>query len=256
MLALLLPFLPGPVAVGSEASRECTITLSPGTDLQRAIDAIPTNGKPASVCLAAGEFRLRRFVSLERDDTMLRGEGTATVLRLDEGTESAVIVVGDHRQATPRLPVSGVTIERLRIVGGGSGGREYHPEHAYLTNSAVVVRAGRAVVLRDLEVTGCRSACLLTEFDTRDVSITGNRVGGSVWDGISLNRTTRARLVENVIRGNTASGITTEHLEDSVVEGNVVSGNRTHGLYLSDSHRNTFTRNRFAENVLSGVFLT
>ena len=118
------------------------------------------------------------------------------------------------------------------------------------------MRAGRNVVLRDLEVSGCRSACLLTERDTRDVSMIGNRVDGSVWDGISLNRTARARITGNVVRGNTASGITAEHLEDSVLEGNVLEGNKTHGIYLADSYRNRFAGNHFVRNVLSGVFLT
>jgi parallel beta-helix repeat protein len=177
------------------------------------------------------------------------------VLRLD-GVQSPVVVIGDYRHETPERPTSDVTIEHLRIVGAGRDGHEAQGEWPYLTNSAVVVRAGRNVVLRDLDVSGCRSACLLTEKDTRDVSMIGNRIEGSVWDGISLNRTARARITGNVVRGNTASGITAEHLEDSIVEDNVLEGNKTHGIYLADSYRNRFTGNRFVRNVLSGVFLT
>jgi parallel beta-helix repeat protein len=88
------------------------------------------------------------------------------------------------------------------------------------------------------------------------VSIERNTVSGSVWDGISLNRTANARLVGNTTRGNTAAGITTEHLVDSVIRDNIVADNRTHGLYLSDSYHNTITGNRFSANVLSAVFLT
>jgi len=228
----------------------CTVTLSPHDDVQRAID------RGGVVCLAAGEFRLSRMLVIERDGVRLRGAGTSTVLRLDDGVQSPVVVVGDYEHETPERPTSGVTVERLRIVGGGRDGHEAHADFPYLTNSAVVVRAGRNVVLRDLEVAACRSACLLTERDTRDVSIVGNRVEGSVWDGISLNRTARARIKGNVVRDNTASGITAEHLEDSILEGNVFERNKTHGIYLADSYRNRFTGNRFVRNVLSGVFLT
>jgi len=178
------------------------------------------------------------------------------VLRLADGVQSPVVVIGDYEHETPDHPTARVTLERLRIVGGGRDGHEAHGDYPYLTNSAVVVRAGRNVVLRDLEVSGCRSACLLTERDTRDVSLIGNRIEGSVWDGISLNRTARARITGNVVRGNTASGITAEHLEDSVLEDNVLEGNSTHGIYLADSYRNRFAGNRFVRNVLSGVFLT
>ncbi len=245
----------GAARVGA-ASPRCTVRLTPRDDLQRAIDRLPAGKAPARVCLSAGEFRLGRFVSIRRDGVRLVGAGISTVLRLDEGVESPVIVVGDYEHETPRRPTSNVTIERLRVVGSGAGGSELHPAFRYMTNSAVVVRAGRGIVIRDLEVTGCRSACILTERDTRDVSIVRTVVAGSVWDGISLNRTARARLIGNLVRDNRAAGLTAEHLEDSVVEGNVVAGNQTHGIYLADSRRNRFTDNRLVGNVLSGVFLT
>jgi parallel beta-helix repeat protein len=241
---------------GAEAADGCTVRTSPGDDVQAAVDGAAGGSGPAVVCLSAGEFRLRRFVSIRRDGVVLRGEGDATVLRLDRGVASPVVVVGDQETERPRRPTSDVTIERLRVVGGGGDGPEHHPDHPFLTNSAIVVRAGRRVAIRDVDVSACRSACILTEFDTRDVAIERNRVAGSVWDGISLNRTATARIVDNVIRHNAAAGITVEHLEDSVLEGNVVADNRTHGLYLADSYRNRFLRNRLADNVLSGVFLT
>jgi parallel beta-helix repeat protein len=243
----------------SASPPRCTVTLSPRDDVQRAIDhlgaALPA-ARGGVVCLGAGEFRLARMLVVDRDGVTLRGRGPSTVLRLADGVQSPVVVIGDHEHETPERPTSDVTIERLRIVGGGREGREADGEWPYLTNSAVVVRAGRNVMLRELDVSGCRSACLLTEKDTRDVSMIDNRIEGSVWDGISLNRTARARVADNVVRGNTASGITAEHLEDSVLERNVLEGNKTHGIYLADSYRNRFTDNRFVRNVLSGVFLT
>jgi parallel beta-helix repeat protein len=247
--------LAGACAAASPAGR-CTIRLSPGDDVQRAIDRLPARTGPASVCLEAGEFRLERVVSIRRDDVALRGEGASTVLRLKDGIESPVVVIGDCEHETPRRPTRNVTIERLRVVGGGAGGSEVHPTRRYLTNSAVAVRAGRGVAIRDLQVSACRSACILTERDTRDVAIEHNVVAGSVWDGISLNRTARAHVAGNVIRDNTAAGITAEHLEDSVLERNVLEGNKTHGIYLADSRRNRFADNHFVGNVLSGVFLT
>ena len=120
----------------------------------------------------------------------------------------------------------------------------------------MAVRGARGVTLRGLEIAACRSACILTEHDCEDVVIEDNRIASSVWDGIALNRTARARVAGNTIAGNTASGITAEHLERSVIEDNVVTDNGTHGLYLSDSYQNVVGRNRFAGNVLSGVFLT
>ncbi len=233
----------------------CTVRLSPGDDVQRAIDRPPRMGA-ARVCLAAGEYRLRGLLSIRRDDVTLRGDGPSTVLRLEEGVESPVVVIGDYEHEVPRRPTSNVTVERMRVVGGGKAGGEAHPAYPYLNNSAIVVRAGRGVTIRDVDVTACRSACILTERDTRGVAIDDDRVSGSVWDGISLNRTARAHLGGNVIRDDTAAGITADHLEDSVIERNVVEDNETYAVYLSDSRRNRFVENRFVDNVLSAAFVT
>jgi parallel beta-helix repeat protein len=237
-------------------SRGCTVTSSPGDDLQQVVDRATASGRPVILCLGAGEFQLRRYLSIARDGIVLRGEGAATVLRLEDGTESPVIVVGDGERKAPRRATSNVTIENLRIVAGGRGGGESFPGRPYLANSAVVIRAGRNVAVRNTSITACRSACILTELDTRRVTIEHDDISGAVWDGIALNRTWRARVVGNTIHDNTAAGISTEHLEDSVVKDNIVSDNHTHGLYLSDSYRNTIADNRFTGNVLSGVFLT
>jgi len=242
-------------AAAAPCGGKCTLAVSAADDLQQAIARAPADRR-AVVCLGAGEFRLRGFVAIDRDDVTLRGAGSATVLRLDEGVESPIIVVGDYAHATPRAITANVTIENLRIVGGGHGGSEFDPAHPYLTNSAVVVRAGRNVRIRDLHLTACRSACILTERGTRGVSIEHNRIGNAVWDGISLNRTWKARVLRNTIRRDTAAGITAEHLESSLIAANVLRENRTHGIYLSDSARNSIRRNRFVRNVLSGVFLT
>jgi len=234
----------------------CSLSVAAGGDLQHALDRISEHDEPATLCLGAGEFRLPGFLSIVRDGVHLRGEGHGTVLRLADGRQSPIIVVGDYRDQIPARAVSRVTIERLRIIGGGGGGSEVQPDRPYLTNSAVVIRAGRDIDIRDLDVSACRSACILSEHDSRDVVIERTTISGSTWDGISLNRTSRARLVDNTIRHNTAAGITTEHLEDSVIEGNTIEDNRSHGVYLADSYRNRFVRNRISGNTNAGMFLT
>jgi len=252
LAAALVVVLVGSTAVRATRPR-CTVTVAPGGDVQRAVDGAPRH---ASVCLAAGTFRLRRFVAIERDGVHLRGAGSSTVLELADGVQSPLVVVGDYRHRVPAAPVADVSIEALRLVGGGGGGREAAPDRPYLTNSALVVRRGTNVTIRDVEASACRSACFLTEHDSRDVTIERCTVSGATWDGISLNRTARLRLVGNTIRDNTAAGVTAEHLEDGVIEYNTIAGNGSHGVYLADSYRNWVGRNRFARNTNAGVFLT
>src|SRR6266542_2570067 len=172
-----------PAATIAAAGRgDCTKRLSAGGDLQQAINAVAADGRTGTLCLGDGEFPLRRPLAIDRDGLTLRGEGSSTVLRLENGTASPVIVIGDFAHATPRRAISNVTVENLRVVGGGADGSEFLAGHTFLSNSAIVVRAGRTIALRDLEITACRSACILTEHDSRDVSIERTSVSGSVWD--------------------------------------------------------------------------
>jgi parallel beta-helix repeat protein len=249
------PFCRAGITTRAKA-RGCIRTVGPGADLQAALDALAGRAGHVTLCLRPGTYTLPRLVAIERSGITLRGAGDATVLRLRDGVQAPIIVVGDFRHQVPARATTDVTIERMRLVGNGEAGSEFLPDHPYLSNSAVVVRGGRWIALRALDVSACRSACLLTEHETRDVVIERNRIRGSTWDGVSLNRTARLRLAGNTIRDNRAAGITVEHLEDSVISRNVVAGNGSHGVYLADAYRNRFERNRFLDNVNAGVFLT
>ena len=48
------------------AAERCTVRLSPGDDLQQAVDGSAASGRATIVCLGAGEIRLRRFLAIAR----------------------------------------------------------------------------------------------------------------------------------------------------------------------------------------------
>lgn len=233
---------------------DCTRKLKPGDDLQAALDALPATGA-ARVCLAAGEYPLQHALQIRRDQLWLRGQGERSVLRLRDGTREPVLVIGDAQNELPLQPIRGVVVEKLRLIGANADG-EFTSDRPWLSNSAVVVRRGEDIVLRQLSVTACRSACILTERDTHRVRIEDNEVSASVWDGLSFNRSAQITVRHNRIHGNRAAGITVEHLEDSLIERNRIENNGSHGVYLSDALRNRFVDNQFLGNRDAGVFLT
>lgn len=247
VLALLLP---APAfALG------CDATLKPGADLQAAIDRLPGNGKPVTLCLKAGEYRLQKLIAIERDSLTLRGAGSKTVLKMADGVAQPVLVIGDYRNQQPQREIRGVRIEKLAIVGAAAA-QEFMPELPYLSNSGIVVRRGRDIRLSELQLRQCRSACILSEHDSRELTIAGNDISGAVWDGVSFNRSAQITLSGNTIHGNVAAGITTEHLEDSQIRDNRIEANGSHGVYLSDSLHNRFENNRFTGNRQAGIFIT
>ncbi|SEQ53732.1 parallel beta-helix repeat (two copies) [Solimonas aquatica] len=236
------------------SAASCTLKLKPGAALQAAVDRLPAD-KPATVCLAAGEYPLAHALEIRRGGLTLRGAGARSVLRLREGTREPVIVIGDAHNEVPAQAIREVRMEALRVIGADSDG-EFTADRPWLSNSAIVVRRGENIVLRKLEVSSCRSACILTERDTRGVRIEDSEISGSVWDGLSFNRSAQILVRGNQIHGNRAAGITVEHLEDSRIEDNRIEANGSHGIYLSDAWRNRFSGNRFIGNRNAGVFLT
>ncbi len=257
MRTLLLPclLLAATAAQASPSTPEgCTARAAPGDDLQQAIDRLPAD-RPATLCLAKGEYPLEGLLAIRRDDFTLRGAGHDTVLRMADDVQQPLLVIGDHLHAVPAMRIRNVVVADLQLIGGRAE-HEFMPEHPYLSNSAVVIRAGDHIRLSGLKASRCRSACLLSERDSRDLLFERNDVSGAAWDGVSFNRTARVRLVDNHIHDNVAAGITTEHLEDSEIRGNRLERNGSQGIYLADARRNRFVDNQFLDNKSAGVFLT
>jgi len=260
-LPLLAALLAGCAAVPARAAAKpaeqatpCTRTAVPGDDLQAAIDGLPAQRR-ATLCLQSGHYELAGLLAIRRDGITLRGTGTDTVLQLRDGVQQPLLVIGDYANEVPSAPIRNVVVENLHLIGNHAA-HEFMPEHPYLSNSAVVVRGGHDVDLRQIVVERCRSACLLSERDTQGLAITDSDVSGATWDGVSFNRSSHVTMSGNHVHDNAAAGITTEHLEDSDIRDNVFERNGSQGLYLSDSRDNRFVGNRFVGNTRAGVFLT
>lgn len=235
----------------------CDHGVTPEHDLQAALDQLPNDGSRQVLCLGSGEFQLDRMVTVTRSNTVLRGEGRdKTVLRMKQGVSSPVLVLGDARHQQPSHGIKNVQVESLAIRGGGDSDSEFFAELPYLSNSALIVRRGDGIVLRDLNVRDCRSACVLTEYHSRDVRIENNHISHAQWDGVSLNRAGPTVLVGNTIRDNIAAGITVEYLQSSEIRDNLIANNGSQGLYLADAEHNQVSDNRIEGNRMAGVFLT
>lgn len=233
----------------------CTARVGPQDNLQGALNELPADGQPAVLCLAAGDYQLQGLISILRDNTTVRGVGPKTVLHMRDGVQQPLLVVGDYVDQVPERAISNVTISDMTLVGGKAE-QEFMPERPYLSNSAVVVRRGINVRLTRLKASNCRSACLLTEQHSSDITIDHNEVSGAVWDGVSFNSTSRVKMSDNNVHDNVAAGITAEEIRDSEIRNNVLANNGSQGAYLSNSSNNLFVGNTFSGNHGAGVFLT
>lgn len=237
----------------SKDSHRCNLTIRPGQNIQQAIDRLSQKPGSSTLCLASGEFDVDHLIQINHDGFHLRGQGPTTVIKLKEDVQQPLIVVGDYQNQQPDHQIRDVVIENMTLKGTTKIEHEFVPDRTYLSNSVIVVRSGQGIRLTKLIVNQCRSACLLSEYNTRDFTIDRSDISGATWDGVSFNRSAQIHLIHNQIHDNAAAGMTTENLEDSEIKENRFENNGSQGVYLSDARRNHFTNNQFIKNKVSGV---
>ena len=235
---------------------KCTANITPKDNIQHALDTLPAHQNPAVLCFAKGKYLVSSFIHIDHNNVILRGKGPSTILQLQPKLEQPLIVVGDFQHQEPAQAISGIGIENMHLIGDKSVEHEFMPEHPYLSNSVIVVRNGHNIRMEGLNVEQCRSACLLSEYDSSDILIKNNDVAEAAWDGVSFNRSGKISLIHNTIHDNAAAGITTEHLVDSFITDNTISNNKSSGIYLSDSTNNRITNNLIKNNTISGILFT
>ena len=95
--------------------------LRPGVgdvEIQQALDALPETG--GVVVLPSGTITVTRPVILKRSHQTLRGAGIATVLRLADGANCPVIIMGEPVNQ-PNRTVSDVHVDSVFIDGNRYG---------------------------------------------------------------------------------------------------------------------------------------
>ncbi|MED5523627.1 MAG: right-handed parallel beta-helix repeat-containing protein [Pseudomonadota bacterium] len=248
-------FLWASLALAAPLAQACNQNVAPGQSIQAAIDALPKDNSPQTLCLQAGTYNIDGLLHIDRSNITLSGAGDASHIQMRDDVEQPVLVIGDYQHPEPQAAIRNVVIENLKLTGNHSA-KEFMPALPYLSNSVVIVRRGEQIVFRNLTLDRCRSACLLTERQSSNVRIEQNRITGAMWDGVSFNSTRFVVMRGNSVSHNVAAAITAENLEDSYISNNQLVDNGSHGAYLSNSYRNVFEDNTINNNKQAGIYLT
>ena len=242
-----------PLAYAAHSPEKCTARALPKDNLQHAIDQLPSDHSPAVLCLGRGVYALDQFLHIDRDHIHIRGQGLSTIIKFKQNIQQPLIVVGDYANQQPSHAIQDIAIEQMQLLGTTQVEHEFMPERPYLSNSLVVIRYGKNIRLAKLQAAHCRSACLLSEFNSSDITLADNDVSDASWDGVSFNRSEKIQLIHNRLHNNQAAGMTTEHLVDSNIRDNIIEHNGSQGIYLSDSRHNHIVDNTITGNKISGI---
>jgi hypothetical protein len=258
VLSVVVSFTISPVVA---AKRRSVTTHSPPTDcpgIQRAIDALPPSG--GEVRLLAQTYTCTEPVVLARSKAVLRGAGAATVLRLADGANAPLVILGTTEDV-PTTTVRGIIVADMTLDGNRHQQQfeclrgECSAENP-LRNNGVTLRRVEDVLVENVRVTGARSGGLVTELGVRRATIRNFTATDSFFDGMAGYETEESVFDGMHLHDNLAAGISLDiAFNHNVITNTTITRTGKVGIFMRDSRGNLFDALQIRDSGEHGVFL-
>ncbi len=228
--------------------------------IQRAIDRLsPTGGQ---VEVRSGTYVCTAPIVIDRDNVELRGEGSGTVLRLADGANAPVLVLG-QTIATPdvtrrNIGISGLVIEGNRVnqqfeCWGGpcdTGGL------THIRNNGITLRGVSDVLIERVTVSSAISGGLVSEKSSRRVIVRDFASFDNHFDGLAGYETEDSTFSGLYLHDNLAAGLSFDiHFNNNIVGDAVITDNGSVGIFMRDSQDNLFQGLQIRNSAGQGGFL-
>jgi hypothetical protein len=244
-------------SAASAQARE-VITKKTCGAIQKAISLLPSEG--GEVALVSGTYTCVRPIIIDKNNVTLRGAGPATLLRLADGGNAPVIIMGSAEGVPSRatrhvrvidLMIDGNRQNQLSECMGGPCSAEFP-----LRNNGISIRRCEDCVVQSVTVYGAMSGGLVTELGCRRLTIRDYTSYDNEFDGLAGYETEDSTFSGIHLYGNKAAGISTDIKFNNNKFFNVtISGNKSVGIFMRDSLDNSFSNVHIRDNLLHGVFL-
>lgn len=256
---LLLTGLP-PVLALSPAAGPMVVLHPDGTasdlEIQRALDQLPATG--GTVVLAPGSYAIHQPLMLDRDHLTLRGGGAATILRLADGADCPVVILGStaanparivHELCLADLVIDGnrrnQSIERWADARNASG----------IQNNGIMIQAVSNCIVEHLVAAHCRSGGLVTANGTRSLTVNDFTSYDNQFDGLACYRTENSVFTGLNLHDNQAAGISLDlDFNHNVISDSTLTGNDL-GIFMRRSNGNQFSDLTIRRSHHDGVFM-
>jgi len=259
---LLLAWLASPPvsdAITSQTSAVPVIRLAAGVtsrEIQAALDSLPDTG--GEVQLPAGRFEIFSPVVLGRDGLSLTGSGTDTVLRLADGANCPVLILGEPVNH-PCCVVRHLEVARLAVDGNRAAqGRElWHlaGEGSQIRNNGITVQAVSDSLVSNVTCANCRSGGLVTTLGVRRLTVRHFDSCGNEFDGLACYDTADSIFADLNLHDNPGAGISLDLAFVHNIISNAVLARNDLGIFMRASHNNQFHDVTIRRSHHFGVFM-
>jgi hypothetical protein len=227
-----------------------------GAEIQRALDSLPAAG--GEVVLPAGDFAISRPVVLRRSHQILRGAGSATVLRLADNANCPVIIMGEPVNQ-PRRTITNLLVSDLFIDGNRLHQRQelwqLTPEGSEIHNNGITVQGVSDSLVKNVTCARCRSGGLVTTLGVRRLTVENFEAFDNEFDGLACYSTTDCRFVNLNLHDNPDAGISLDLAFDHNCIANAVLTANGLGIFMRASRDNRFQNISIRHSHQFGVFI-
>jgi hypothetical protein len=246
-------------AADTSSVKPTVIALPAGTgsrDIQKALDSLPATG--GEVDLPAGKFEIQQPIILSRDNEILRGAGTGTVLHLADNANCPVIILGQPVNAPTR------TVRHLLVTGFFIDGNRVHQqrelwrmsgEGSQIRNNGVTVQGVGDSTVEDVTIARCRSGGLVTTRNIRNLTVRGLESSDNEFDGLACYQTEDCFFGDLNLHDNPGAGISLDLAFNHNVVSNAVLVANDLGIFMRASRENQFINVAIRNSRHHGVFM-
>jgi hypothetical protein len=249
----------GVIAPQIPASKPVIVTLPSGVtsaEIQQALDLLPESG--GEVALPAGTIEVRQPIVLQRDHQTLRGSGNATVLRLADGVNCPVIILGEPVN-NPKATVKDLHVSDLFIDGNRSHQQRelwrLHGEGSEIRNNGITVQKVSDSTVEQVTCARCRSGGLVTTLGVRQLTVRDLTAFDNEFDGLACYQTEDCLFTDLYLHDNPGAGISLDLAFNHNVISNAVLAANDLGIFMRESCDNQFHNISISNSRHYGVFM-
>ncbi|HUA39363.1 MAG TPA: right-handed parallel beta-helix repeat-containing protein [Candidatus Sulfopaludibacter sp.] len=255
-LFLVLAYLSCVQAVASGLATVNLPSGASGIEIQRALDGLPANG--GEVVLSPGVFTVYQPIVLRRDHQTLRGAGKGTVLRLADGANCPVIIMGEPVN-NPHHTIRYLCVSDLFVDGNRSHQQRelwrLFGEGSQIRNNGITVQNVSDSVVAHVTCARSRSGGLVTTRGVRRLTVRDLTAFDNEFDGLACYRTEDSLFTELNLHHNPGAGISLDLAFNNNVVSNAVLVANDLGIFMRASRGNRFFNISIQDSRHYGVFM-
>lgn len=228
------------------------------SDIQKAINKLPASG--GEVLIPSGVYTCASPIVMDKNNVILRGEGSSTVLRLGDKVNAPVLVMG-RTENVPQAATKQIKVSHLMI----DGNRENQSQECMggecsdqfpLRNNGISIRRCVDCTVESVTVHSAISGGLVTELGCRRLTIRDYTSYNNEFDGLAGYETEDSTFSGINLFDNKAAGISTDiKFNNNKFYDVTITGNKSVGIFMRDSLDNSFTNLHIRDNHQHGIFL-